>query len=167
MTIAIEGADGKRNEADDAAFKLFEGVYAEYVKRLGETWDMLTKRLLEAMEKYNEVAMATLSSHDSAQKAFDSMQKELIKAVRWAWTGSQAEFTSSYQCYMRGFRDAWAKTDVDQVSPMTAAIVMKSATTAAEYAQSTIGNWQLISWTGIPPWVLGPQADPATVEANC
>jgi hypothetical protein len=141
---------------DNATLKLFEALYTDYIGRLGQTWDTMSKRIIEAQTKLGGASMCNGQSPEAAQKAYESAQGDYAEAVRSAWDDAQREYSAAYDQYVRGFRDAWMKTDLTDLSPMTMTMVTQSGSTAAGYAALTIGNVSLIAWAGVPPWMLSP-----------
>lgn len=155
--------EGKTDQ-NDATYKLFETLYDDYLKRLGDTWDATNKRILDAQKKFDDAGRTNFESAEAAQKARHEAQRDYVDAVREAWEASQKDYTAAYDDYLSGFRDAWGTSDLKNLSPATMSILTHSGSVAAGYAASTIGNWQLISWAGVPPWVLSsdqPAADTA------
>ena len=145
-------AEAKPVPAGAATFELFEGVYYDYIRRIGEIWDGLTKGVLEAQGKLAECLTGAPHQHADAQKAFDAAHNDYTAAVRAAWDESQKQYAEAYAQYVRGYREAWEKVQPADMAPLTMAIISQSASMAASYANGTIGNWALISWAGVPPW---------------
>ena len=146
----------KGKDGDERTHKVFEAVYGDYIKRLNEIWETMTKSIGDAQKKFGDVANGKFESAEHAQKAGNDAQNAYVEAVRGAWDAAQKDYTGAYEDYVHGFREAWTKADKVGISPEIMALVTQSGSTAAGHAASTIGNWQLISWAGVPPWVLSP-----------
>jgi len=153
-------AEANPHAAAEATCKLFEGIYHDYLRRLGEIWDGTSRRILEAQTRFGESATAALQRPADMQKAYEAAQQAYADAVRAAWDESQQQYSDAYADFLGGHRDAWAKVQPKDLSPGMLAMIAQSAGIAAGYAGSTIGNWSLVAWAGVPPGSLSP-AKPA------
>jgi hypothetical protein len=141
----------------DPTFGTFERVYYDYMRLLGETWDELVRRIMVAQQALGGPWMGGPALPGAApSKPDDTPFGRYAEEVRAAWDESQSRFTAAYTNYLGAYRDAWASTGKEPISQQTIFYVMQSANAAAGYAATTIGNWGLISWAGIPPWLLTP-----------
>lgn len=143
---------------DDATFKLFEGIYNDYQRKLNEAWDASCQRIMQGQKQYTDAGAGTWASAEEAQKAFESARDEYVAGVRGAWEESQKAYSTAYEQFVRAFRDAWAKLPAAELSPLTLSAIGQSAIAAAGLAGSSIGNWALVAWAGVPHTALAPES---------
>jgi hypothetical protein len=138
----------------DPAFAAFEAAYYDYLRRLGEVWDETVRKIQAAQKECHERGAAGAGQPGEPEKPGETALEYYVEAVRAAWTESQDRYSDAYNKYLGAYRDAWASTNVGDVSPQTIGLILQSACTATWYYHATVGNWSLIAWSGVQPWVL-------------
>jgi hypothetical protein len=150
--------DDSQQKTKDSALSAFATPYHEYTQRLAAIWEATTKQIIAAQRAFSDAGAGSTQLHlEDFQAAYDKGMKDYVSAIRACWEDSQTKYSEAYTSYLAAYRDAWASAELADLSPHAVNTISSSASLAAGYAASTIGNWSLIELAGVPPHVLMAQ----------
>jgi len=154
----------KRPQAAPDSIKLFEDAHAVYLKDLAAVWEATRKACTSEAETYSTAYRDASRSADP--KGASAGWERYIGALRNAWAQSQRGYEEAYRTYTKAMRDAFSRIEEGALDPRALNTIAAATASAATYAASTIGNWEMLFRCGVDPRLVPIIAAPPAAPAS-